>query len=991
MRTDYIPRIEVGPTTFEAVDENASGGASSVESTGSAERRLLDRVKWPHDLRQRDIGELSRVAEQLRMETIKSVAVTGGHLGAGLGVVELTVALHYVFNTPQDRLVWDVGHQAYPHKILTGRGDRIRTLRSGGGLSGFTKRSESEYDPFGAAHAATSISAALGMAAARDFNRKSHHVIAVIGDGSISAGMAYEAMNNAGATNSRLIVVLNDNGMSISPAVGAMTHYFSRLTAGAGFRSLTDIARQLARRPPPPTPSSLLRPCDLAPAGGALFEELGFCYVGPIDGHDLDQLIPTLYSVRDAEFGPILLHVVTQKGKGYAPAEAASDKYHGVTKFDIVTGVQSKAAPKAPSYTKVFAECLIKEAKKDDKIVAITAAMPAGTGLDIFAKAFPSRMFDVGIAEQHAVTFAAGLATEGYKPFCAIYSTFLQRGYDQVVHDVALQSLPVRFMIDRAGLVGADGPTHAGSFDIAYLGCLPGFVVMAAADEAELAHMIATAATIDDRPCAVRYPRAEGVGVTIPESGVALEIGKGRIVQHGQTVALLSFGARLAECSKAAAELAELGLSTTVADARFAKPLDVDLVLQLADEHELLITVEEGSIGGFGSYVMQTLAEHGRLDGGVKVRSMTLPDVFLPQDDQAAMYASAGLDAAGIVAKALDALGRDRKIFRPLALTPKSAPPSRPSKRGAMRVVLAQPRGFCAGVVRAIEIVERALQKHEAPVYVRHEIVHNRHVVEELKSKGAKFVEEIADIPDGAVAIFSAHGVAKKVEDEAAARPLIVHNATCPLVTKVHNQGKRYVAQGRTLILIGHAGHPEVEGTLGQIAGPVFLVQTERDVDALDIPVDAPVSYITQTTLSVGDTMDIIAALHRRFSDLTGPDARDICYATQNRQMAVRELCKTVDVVLVVGAKNSSNSNRLCEIGAEMGVPSYLIADASELRSEWVEGARAVGVTAGASAPEELVRGVVSWLSRLGPVEVSTAEGRDETIEFRLPHDLDRS
>jgi 1-deoxy-D-xylulose-5-phosphate synthase len=921
---------------------------------------MLEGVKSPEDLRLHDAADLRQIADELRTETIRAVAVTGGHLGAGLGVVELTVALHYVFDTPRDRLVWDVGHQAYPHKILTGRRDRIRSLRAAGGLSGFTKRSESEYDPFGAAHAATSISAAAGMAMARDLRGQSHNVIAVIGDGSMSAGMAYEAMNNAGATDSRLIVILNDNEMSIAPPVGAMSKYFSRLASS------------------PKTERK-----------GALFEDLGFNYFGPIDGHDFDQLLPALRNARDAGKGPVVVHVVTQKGKGYAPAESASDRGHAVAKFDVASGKQQKSQPKAPSYTKVFGESLVKEAAKDDRIVAVTAAMPAGTGLDIFAKAFPTRTFDVGIAEQHAVTFAAGLAAEGYKPFCAIYSTFLQRGYDQVVHDVAIQSLPVRFAIDRAGLVGADGPTHAGSFDIAYLGCLPGFVIMAAADEAELAHMIATAVAIDDRPSAVRYPRGDGVGAAIPEAGVPLEIGKGRIVRRGDRIALLSLGARLAECSKAAAQLAKFGLSTTVADARFAKPLDVDLVLKLADEHEILIIVEEGSIGGFGSYVLQTLAERGRLDGRVKVRSMVLPDVFLEHDDPAAMYAKAGLDAEGIVAKAFEVLGHNPPQVRAIdARAEAAASGQKPGRRSPMQVILAQPRGFCAGVVRAIEIVERALEKYDVPVYVRHEIVHNKHVVDGLKAKGARFVEELSEIPDNSVTIFSAHGVPKRVEEEAAARRLIVHNATCPLVAKVHNQAKRYMTQGRALILIGHAGHPEVEGTLGQISAPMILVKTEKDVENLDIPPDTPVGYVTQTTLSVDDTKGIIAALHRRFSDLVGPDTRDICYATQNRQTAVRELCKKVDVVLVVGARNSSNSNQLREISAEMGVPSYLIADSSELRREWVENARSVGVTAGASAPEALVEGVVDWLGRLGPVEISTLDGRDETIEFRLPVEL---
>ncbi len=625
---------------------------------------MLDAINDPSDLRKHDPADLRQIADELRQETINAVSVTGGHLGAGLGVVELTVALHHVFDTPRDRLIWDVGHQAYPHKILTGRRDRIRTLRMGGGLSGFTKRAESEYDPFGAAHASTSISAGLGMAVARDLRGDTNHVVAVIGDGSMSAGMAYEAMNNAGAMNSRLIVILNDNDMSIAPPVGAMSAYLSRLLSGGTYLKLRDIGKQFAKHLPKALETKALRAEEFARGfltGGTLFEELGFYYVGPIDGHNLDHLLPVLKNARDAKEGPILVHVVTQKGKGYAPAEASSDKYHGVVKFDVATGQQAKAKANAPSYTKVFGESLVKEARKDDRIVAVTAAMPSGTGVDIFEKAFPDRTFDVGIAEQHAVTFAAGLATEGYKPFCAIYSTFLQRGYDQVVHDVAIQSLPVRFAMDRAGLVGADGPTHAGSFDVAYLGCLPGFIIMAAADEAELAHMVATAVAIDDRPSAFRYPRGDGVGIDMPEFGVPLEIGKGRIISEGTKVALLSFGTRLAECSKAARELATFGLSTTVADARFAKPLDVDLVLRLAREHEVLITVEEGSIGGFGSYVLQALADHGALDTGLKVRSMVLPDVFLDQDSPAAMYAKAGLDSAGIVAKVFDALGRDAR------------------------------------------------------------------------------------------------------------------------------------------------------------------------------------------------------------------------------------------------------------------------------------------------------------------------------------------
>src|SRR5436309_2839996 len=624
---------------------------------------LLDQVKTPADLRRLPEKDLAQLADELRRETIDAVSVTGGHLGAGLGVVELTVALHWLFDTPRDRLIWDVGHQAYPHKILTGRRDRIRTLRQGGGLSGFTKRAESEYDPFGAAHSSTSISAGLGMAVARDLEGRSHNVVCIIGDGAMSAGMAYEAMNNAGATNSRLIVILNDNEMSIAPPVGALSAYLARLVSSRTYTSLREIGKQIAKRMPKLVEEKALRIEEYARGfltGGTLFEELGFYYVGPIDGHNLDHLIPVLKNVRDAKQGPILVHVVTQKGKGYEPAEKSADKYHGVVKFDVVTGVQAKAKSNAPQYTKVFAESLIKEARKDDKIVAITAAMPSGTGLDHFGKEFPNRTFDVGIAEQHGVTFCAGLATEGYKPFAVIYSTFLQRAYDQVVHDVAIQRLPVRFAMYRAGLVGADGPTHAGSFDVAYLGCLPGFVVMAAADEAELVHMVATQAMIDDRPSALRYPRGEGTGVPMPAEGKPLEIGKGRIIREGTKVALLSFGTRLAECLKAADELAQLGLSTTVADARFAKPLDTDLVLRLAREHEVLVTVEEAAIGGFGSHVLQALAENGMLDRGLKVRMMVLPDTFIDQDSPNAMYAKAGLDAKGIVAKVFEALGREK-------------------------------------------------------------------------------------------------------------------------------------------------------------------------------------------------------------------------------------------------------------------------------------------------------------------------------------------
>jgi 1-deoxy-D-xylulose-5-phosphate synthase len=624
---------------------------------------LLDQIKIPQDLRRLKPNQLRQVADELRQETIDAVAVTGGHLGAGLGVIELTVALHYVFNTPTDRLVWDVGHQAYPHKILTDRRDRIRTLRQGGGLSGFTKRAESEYDSFGAAHSSTSISASLGMAVARDLQNKENNVIAVIGDGAMSAGMAYEAMNNAGSMNSRLIVVLNDNDMSIAPPVGALSAYLARRVSGRGYHRLRKTFHQIAKR----LPTKMLQQRALAVeeyarglvTGGTLFDELGFFYVGPIDGHNIDHLLPVLKNVRDMKNGPILVHVVTQKGKGYEPAEKSADKYHGVVKFDVATGAQQKSKTAAPQYTKVYAESLIKEARKDEKIVAITAAMPSGTGLDLFQKEFPNRTFDVGIAEQHGVTFAAGLATEGFKPFATIYSTFLQRAYDQVVHDVAIQRLPVRFAMDRAGLVGADGPTHAGAFDVAYLGCLPGFVLMAAADEAELVNMVSTAVAIDDRPSALRYPRGEGMGVALPSEGKPLEIGKGRIIREGSKIALFSYGARLAECLKAADELATYGLSTTVADARFAKPLDVDLLLRLAREHEVLLTIEEGSIGGFAGFVMQALAEHGVLDRGLKVRSMVLPDVFIDQDSPNAMYVKAGLDAKGIVAKAFQALGQN--------------------------------------------------------------------------------------------------------------------------------------------------------------------------------------------------------------------------------------------------------------------------------------------------------------------------------------------
>jgi len=626
---------------------------------------LLDTVRVPADMRDFTPAQLKQLAEELREETISAVSITGGHLGAGLGVVELTVALHHIFDTPRDRLIWDVSHQSYPHKILTGRRDRIRTLRQGGGLSGFTRRVESEYDPFGAAHSSTSISAGLGMAVARDLSGDDNNVIAVIGDGSMSAGMAYEAMNNAGSMNSRLVVILNDNDMSIAPAVGAMSAYLSRLISSKSYRSLRQVAKDMAHIFPKSFEDAARRAEEHARGyvtGGTLFEEMGFYYIGPIDGHNIDHLLPVLRNVRDGrQNAPVLIHVVTQKGKGFESDKGGHEKYHAVSKFDVVTGAQVKAKTNAPSYTKVFADALVKEAEKDEKVVAITAAMPSGTGLDIFGEAYPDRCFDVGIAEQHGVTFAAGLAAEGYKPFTAIYSTFLQRAYDQVVHDVAIQKLPVRFAIDRAGLVGADGATHHGSFDVAYLGCLPDFVIMGAADEAELVHMVATAAQIDDRPSAFRYPRGEGVGVDMPFEGIPLEIGKGRILREGSAVALLSFGGRLQECLRAAEDLAAHGLSTTVADARFAKPLDTDLVHRLAREHEVLVTVEEGSIGGFATQVMTDLAHAGLLDGGLRFRPMTLPDIFIDHDSPAKQYEQAGLTAPNISATVLCALGREEE------------------------------------------------------------------------------------------------------------------------------------------------------------------------------------------------------------------------------------------------------------------------------------------------------------------------------------------
>jgi 1-deoxy-D-xylulose-5-phosphate synthase len=620
---------------------------------------LLDQISTPEELRNRSRAELRQIADELRAETVSTVSVTGGHLGAGLGVVELTVALHAVFDTPRDKVVWDVGHQAYPHKILTGRRDRIRTLRQGGGLSGFTKRDESDFDPFGAAHAGTSVSAATGFAVSRDLQGKDNRVVAVVGDGAMTAGMIYEAMNNAGGMQSRLVVILNDNDMSIAPPVGALSHYLARTVSSKGYRRLRSLGKRVVRKIGLETLTKKaehsIRNFNM---GGELFDALGFYYVGPIDGHDLDVLIPVLENVRDMDDGPVLVHVVTQKGHGYEPAEQADDKYHGVSKFNVVTGEQAPAKAGPPSYTKVFAQELIRAASKDDKVVGITAAMPSGTGLDLFGERFPDRCFDVGIAEQHAVTFAAGMAADGMRPFAAIYSTFLQRGYDSVVHDVAIQRLPVRFAIDRAGLVGADGPTHAGSFDIGFLGALPGFVIMAAADEVELQRMVATAHIIDDAPSAFRYPRGEGIGLALLDDPQPLEIGKGRIVREGGSIAILSLGARMQECLSAADMLAAQGLSATVADARFAKPLDGALIAELARNHEVLITVEEGARGGFGAFVLHHLAEHGLLDKGLRVRTLHLPDIFQDHDKPEKMYEQAGLDARSIAARAIQALGR---------------------------------------------------------------------------------------------------------------------------------------------------------------------------------------------------------------------------------------------------------------------------------------------------------------------------------------------
>ncbi|CAN7214710.1 1-deoxy-D-xylulose-5-phosphate synthase [Rhizobium sp. LjRoot98] len=626
---------------------------------------LLDQVVYPDDLKRIEDKDLPQLAAELRSEMIDAVSRTGGHLGAGLGVVELTIAIHKVFNTPHDRLIFDVGHQCYPHKILTGRRDRIRTLRQEDGLSGFTRRAESEYDPFGAAHSSTSISAGLGMAVAADLSGEHRNVISVIGDGAMSAGMAYEALNNAGALDARLIVILNDNDMSIAPPTGAMSAYLARLASGRTYMGFRDLGKKLTAYLGKKVDRAITRAVEHARGyvtGGTLFEEMGFYHIGPIDGHSFEHLLPVLRNVRDNSNGPVLIHVVTQKGKGYPPAEAAADKYHGVNTFDVITGAQAKAKPNAPAYTSVFAEALTQEAGYDDKIVAVTAAMPSGTGLDKFALAHPSRCFDVGIAEQHAVTFAAGLASEGYRPFCALYSTFLQRGYDQVVHDVAIQGLPVRFPIDRAGFVGADGPTHAGSFDTTYLATLPGFVVMAAADEAELKHMVRTAAAYDAGPISFRYPRGEGVGVEMPERGQILEIGKGRVMKQGSKVALLSFGTRLADCLLAAEDLDAAGLSTTVVDARFAKPLDHDLIRQLARHHEVLITIEEGAVGGFGSHVLQFLAHEGLLDNGLKIRPLVLPDIWMEQAKPEAMYARSGLDRAGIVSTVFKTLGQKQQI-----------------------------------------------------------------------------------------------------------------------------------------------------------------------------------------------------------------------------------------------------------------------------------------------------------------------------------------
>ncbi len=631
---------------------------------------LLDTISSPAQLREMEPDQLLQLSQELRAEMIDAVSVTGGHLGAGLGVVELTVALHAIFDTPNDRLIWDVGHQSYPHKILTGRRDKMRSLRQKDGISGFTRRAESEYDAFGTGHSSTSISAGLGMAVGSQLNDESRNCIAVIGDGAMTAGMAYEAMNNAGGMDARLVVILNDNDMSIAPPTGALSAYLAKLVSSPAYRGLRETGKKIVEHLPDFVFDKARKTEEFARgfwAGGTLFEELGFYYVGPIDGHNLDHLLPVLKNVRDAKTGPILVHVVTQKGKGYAPAENAADKYHGVSKFNIVTGAQTKTPSNAPSYTSVFASSLIEEAHRDDKIVAINAAMPSGTGLDKFGEIFPTRTFDVGIAEQHAVTFAAGLATEGLKPFCAIYSTFLQRAYDQIVHDVALQKLPVRFAIDRAGYVGADGPTHAGNYDVAYLGAIPNMVLMAAGDEAELKHMVATSVAYDEGPIALRYPRGEGLGVDLPNIGQVLKIGQGRVLKQGTSIAILSYGARLGECLAAAEQLSALGLSTTVADARFAKPLDKDLLQQLAKNHEVLITVEEGSIGGFGSHAATYMAQNGLLDGALRFRPLNMPDTNIEHASQTDLYAQAGLDRKSIVAAALKALGNEKEASRILS------------------------------------------------------------------------------------------------------------------------------------------------------------------------------------------------------------------------------------------------------------------------------------------------------------------------------------
>ncbi len=651
----------------DSADEGCALEASDIhpKAAGRPETPLLDKIKRVEDLRKLPEERLQQLADEIRSDVIHTVSMTGGHLGSSLGVVELTVALHYVFNTPEDTLIWDVSHQVYPHKILTGRRDRMHTLRQGGGLSGFTKRTESPFDAFGAGHSSTSISAAVGYAVGRDFNKKNNQVIAVIGDGSISAGMAYEALNNAGAMDSRLIVILNDNDMSIAPPTGAISAYLSRIASSKEYRNIRSLAKEFANIFPRPLKEAARKAEHYARGmvtGGTLFEEMGFYYVGPIDGHNFEHLVPVLENVRDdPQGGPVLIHIVTKKGRGYKPAECAPDKMHGVAKFNIVTGAQDKPKNTPPSYTRVFGEALAREAERDDKIVGITAAMPAGTGLDILGKRFPNRLFDVGIAEQHAVTFAAGLACEGLKPFCAIYSSFMQRAYDQVMHDVVLQKLPVRLIMDRAGLVGADGATHAGSFDLAFMGCLPDTVIMVPSDEAELVHMVATATAFNEGPTAIRYPRADGIGLEIPEKGQILEIGKGRIVKEGSKVAILNLGARMIECQKAAADLEARGLSTTIADMRFAKPLDMDMIVRLAKGHEVILTIEEGSIGGFGSHVTHRLANLGLMDRGLKIRAMALPDIFQGQDTPFKQYEEAGLNARHIVAQALAALGQEKE------------------------------------------------------------------------------------------------------------------------------------------------------------------------------------------------------------------------------------------------------------------------------------------------------------------------------------------